>query len=129
MDAWMRWNGQGMTVLSNEINYVAVKKKVSKHTQTRRKYMYCEGLDNEVSIRDFRASDGSSTVCSLSELCKCLQNLKHFNNLASSKPIWWIYETSMCESYLKVKKKQKKNISLYLLCYNIHFLILNIYYI
>lgn len=27
MDAWMRWNGQGMTVLSNEINYVAVKKK------------------------------------------------------------------------------------------------------
>lgn len=121
MDAWMRWNGQGMTVLSNEINYVAVKK-VSKHTQTRRKYMYCEGLDSEVSIRDVRASDGSSTVCSLTEICKCLQNLKHFNNIASSKIIWWIYATSMCQSFLKVKK----NTFLNMLYYNIQFLILNI---
>lgn len=50
MDAWMRWNGQGVTVLSNEINYVAVRE-VSKHKQTGRKCTYCEGLHNEDGLR------------------------------------------------------------------------------
>ncbi len=44
MDAWMRWNGQGMTELSNEINDAAVKE-VSKHKQTERKNMCCDDED------------------------------------------------------------------------------------
>lgn len=44
MDAWMRWNGRGMTELSNEINYAAVKE-ASKHKQTGRKNMCCDDED------------------------------------------------------------------------------------
>lgn len=61
MDAWMRWNGRGMTELSKEINYAAVKE-VSKHKQTGRKNMCC---DDEDGLRSGLEMFRPHSVCSL----------------------------------------------------------------